>query len=112
MSEILKEADASSNPKDMAAKSKLPLHLIPPDAEIRIAEVFAHGAAKYGKWNWRDKPVGLMAYVGAILRHTNAIRRGEDIDPESGLPHLAHIAATACILMDANECKSLIDNRP
>ncbi|MDZ4686694.1 MAG: dATP/dGTP diphosphohydrolase domain-containing protein [Planctomycetaceae bacterium] len=85
--------EASSNPKDIAARGKCPMPLTLPVAERAIADVLGHGAAKYGPWNWRSESVGLMTYVGAIMRHANAIRAGEDIDPESGLPHLAHIMA-------------------
>ena len=100
------------NPKDIAARDKCPLQLIPPVSERLIAGVLASGAAKYGPWNWRAKGIGLMTYIGAIQRHANAIRSGEDVDPESGLPHVAHIAATAAILMDAAEHEKLIDDRP
>ena len=102
----------SSNPKDIAAREKCPLQLIPPAAERLVADVLKAGADKYGPWNWRDKGIGLVTYIGAIQRHANCIRAGEDIDSESGLPHTAHIAATAMILMDAAEHGKILDDRP
>jgi hypothetical protein len=69
------------------------------------------GADKYGPWNWRETGVCASTYVNAILRHLNAWRDGEDLDPESGISHLAHIACSANILMDAGYCNRLQDDR-
>lgn len=104
----------SDNPKDVMAVAlgKAPMQLIPPVAEELMARVLEGGNLKYGAWNWRDRPIAIQTYVGAIMRHTAAIRRGEDIDTESGLPHMAHIMATAAIVLDATEHQTLIDDRP
>ena len=70
--------------------------LLPPDALDAITQVFTYGAAKYADRNWE----GGMAWgrlFAAMMRHCWAFWRGEDVDPESGLPHLAH--AGACVLM-------------
>jgi hypothetical protein len=69
------------------------------------------GAEKYGPWNWRETGVCASTYVNAILRHLNAWRDGESLDPESGITHLAHIACSANILMDAEVCGKLQDDR-
>jgi hypothetical protein len=69
------------------------------------------GADKYGPWNWRETGVCASTYVNAILRHLNAWRDGESLDPESGITHLAHIACSANILMDAEVCGKLQDDR-
>lgn len=102
----------SQNPKDVAARERCPLHLIPPVAENEEAWVLGSGAAKYGAWNWRDEKISLMNYLGAMRRHINRILDGEDIDAESGLQHLAHVRATAGIVMDAWEHDCVIDDRP
>jgi hypothetical protein len=104
----------SDNPKDVAAiaEGKCPMQLIPAVAEELTARVLEGGAADYGPFNWRDRPIALQTYIGAIMRHLNKIRRGIDIDDKSGLPHLAHIIATAAIVLDAGEHGMLIDDRP
>ena len=104
----------SDNPKDIMAVAlgKVPMQLIPPVAEELMARVLEGGAAKYGIFNWREQSIAIQTYIGAIMRHTAAIRRGEDIDTESGLPHMAHIMATAAIVLDATEHQTLIDDRP
>lgn len=106
------QVELSSNPKDIAARNKCPVHLVPPVMIREVAYVLANGAAKYGKWNWRTDPVQLTNYEAAASRHLLAIRDGEDIDPESGLLHWAHVAATAAIAIDARRQGTLIDDRP
>lgn len=100
-----------TNPKDRLGALKVPLRLNPGVAIIYMALVFELGAWKYGEFNWRNKKVRLIIYSEAIDRHNLALRAGEDFDPESGLPHTAHIMACAAIIEDARACDSLIDDR-
>lgn len=65
-----------------------------------IARAFEHGARKYARDNWRAFAWTAAArdeYFGAICRHVRADMAGEQIDPESGCPHLAHAGAGALI---------------
>lgn len=62
---------------------------------MSVAAVLGFGAEKYAADNWR-KGMEWRRLYGAALRHLMAWERGEDLDPESGLPHLAH--AGCCIL--------------
>ena len=100
-----------NDPKGAAGAVKVPLGLIPPHAMEQTAWVHKLGADKYGPWNWRETGVCASTYVNAILRHLNAWRDGEDLDPESGISHLAHVACSANILMDAEYCGKLQDDR-
>lgn len=100
-----------NDPKGAIGATKVPLGLIPPHAMEQTAWVHKLGADKYGPWNWRETGVCASTYVNAILRHLNAWRDGEDLDPESGISHLAHIACSANILMDAGYCGKLQDDR-
>lgn len=100
-----------NDPKGQAGSLKAPLGLVPPHAMEQTAWVHKLGADKYGPWNWRETGVCASTYVNAILRHLNAWRDGEDLDPESGITHLAHIACSANILMDAEYCGKLQDDR-
>jgi hypothetical protein len=102
----------SINPKDIAATGRVPLHLLPAAGRIYGALACRDGAEKYGPYNWREKPISLMGYTGAIERHLLAVRDGEDTDQDSLCEHLGHIIATASILLDARECGALIDDRP
>lgn len=101
----------NTDPKQAAGSKKTPLGLIPAPAMEEIANVLKLGASKYGEYNWRKTKVATNTYVHAILRHLNAWRDGEDLDPESSRSHIAHIAAGCCILLDAEACGTLIDDR-
>ncbi len=100
-----------SNPKDAIAHTKPPLELIPPAAVYWLAMALRNGALKYGRWNWREAGARSDVYIGAMLRHVFAWASGEDLDPESRLPHLAHVLANAAIVLDADLHDKLIDNR-
>lgn len=78
-------------------QEKPPMALIPPEAMELEARVWAFGLRKYSAHNWRGG-LSTLRVCSAILRHTYAIVRGEDTDPESGLPHAAHIRCCAGML--------------
>lgn len=100
-----------NDPKGEAGSKKAPMWLLPPVALEQTAWVAKLGAEKYGPYNWRETGVCATTYVSAIMRHLNAWRDGEDLDPESGISHIAHIATSCNILMDAAACGTLQDDR-
>lgn len=76
------------------------MHLVCPEFITEVARVLTFGANKYGENNWRhdvDKTSYGRTY-SSVQRHLNAFWAGEDIDPESHLPHLAHAATQIMIL--------------
>jgi len=100
-----------NDPKGAAGALKTPLGLIPSYAMEQTAWVHKLGYDKYGPFNWRKTGVCASTYVNAILRHLNAWRDGETVDPESGISHLAHVACSCNILLDAGFCGTLQDDR-
>jgi len=100
------------NPKTVLGTSKPSMHAVPPVALLWIGQAMADGERKYGLTNWREKTVSTSVYYDAMMRHLMAWWDGEDVAEDSGLPHLAHVAACVCILLDAQACGSLNDNRP
>lgn len=100
-----------NDPKGAAGALKTPLGLIPSYAMEQTALVHKLGSEKYGPFNWRDTGICASTYVNAILRHLNAWRDGETVDPESGISHLAHVACSCNILLDAGFCGTLQDDR-
>lgn len=102
------------NPKELAAAArpdKPPLHLLEHAADIEISWVMKHGADKYGRRNFRDSPMKASVYIGAIRRHAGALANGEDIDPESGRSHWAHIGACAQVILSAMDAGTFEDDR-
>ena len=70
-----------------------------------------HGGDKYGIRNWTKDKILSSTYEGAILRHFLAWASGEDIDPDSGRPHLTHMRACGAVVMDAQKHGTLIGDR-
>ena len=99
------------NPKTAYGEAKTKLSDTPTIGIQKMGRVFTGGAVKYGRFNWRDHRVSATVYYDAAQRHLMAWFNGEDIDPESGEPHLAHVMACCNILLDAGEKGMLNDNR-
>lgn len=100
-----------TNPKDIIGSDKVPLHLWPTTATIYGAMGLLDGALKYGRANFRAVGVRASIYYDALNRHLNLWFEGEDIDPDSGLPHMAHVLACAAILVEAQVKGNLTDDR-
>ena len=79
-------------------KDKLRYSLIPPVATHALAQVLTFGASKYAPNSWQHVPNGRERYLDALMRHLEAYRAGERIDPDSSLPHLHHLLCNAAFL--------------
>lgn len=101
-----------TNPKDAIGAGKLPLELVPDTLRVYAALAFFEGASKYGRFNWRVAGVRASIYRAALDRHLAKWWNGEDADPHTGVPHLASVIACAGILLDADLCGKLTDDRP
>lgn len=71
--------------------------LIPAYPLDELVKVYTFGATKYADHNWR-KGLAWSRVFAAIMRHLWAFWRGEDNDPETGLPHPVH-AAWGCFTL-------------
>ena len=72
--------------------------LIPVPALDIMARLYGFGAEKYAAHNWR-KGYEWSKSFDSLFRHATAALNGEDIDPETGLPHLAGAAFHCFTLM-------------
>lgn len=88
--------------KDDSQKPDLSAIAYHPKALAIIAKVLDYGAERYGRDNYRKVPGLEKRYPAAIIRHLFAHLRGEKLDPESGLPHLAHIACSVLFLLEVD----------
>ena len=83
---------------------KLRFDLIPPEWEEEDAKVLTYGAIKYKPNNWRKGEI--ERYKGAVMRHRCAYRKGEWLDPETGLSHLSHMRTNVGFLFTLEEQKN------
>ena len=72
--------------------------LVPTEAINALADVLTAGAVKYGEHNWRHGMDWSRVY-GAAQRHMLAFWGGDDIDDESGMPHLWHALTNISFLV-------------
>jgi hypothetical protein len=102
----------ANNPKHAAGRAKQPFHQTPPIALKYLADAMAHGAAKYGAYNYSEAGVVASIYYDAMTRHKLAWFTGEWLDAESGIPHVALMMACCAILLECHEKGNLEDDRP
>jgi hypothetical protein len=95
-------------PKQTGGKQRV--DLLPWPALDVVADVMTFGATKYSDRGYYD--MSLMELFAAGIRHFKAWALGEDLDKESGLPHLAHAAANALMMLEIVLMKAGKDDRP
>lgn len=100
------------NPKDVVGAKKVSMSHVPVAVMLELSLAMQEGAIKYGRYNWRSKPIKATAYYDALLRHMGAWLEGEDTDPDSGLPHITKALATLVVLRDAQLAGTVTDDRP
>lgn len=76
----------------------------------QLAAVLTFGARKYAAHNWRNG-LEYSRLVAAALRHIHAFNDGEDLDPESGLPHAAHAMCCLMFLLGTMKHRPDMDDR-
>ena len=89
---------------------KLKWSLVDFDCFEDMVNVLEFGAKKYAAWNWK-KGLKVTEVIESMQRHTNAILRGENIDPESNLPHIGHIQCNTMFLAYMLKFKPEMDDR-
>ena len=91
-------------------KPKLSMVLEMPHAVEGVARVLEHGAEVYSRRNYQ---LGLpwTEVLDSLLRHASAWVNGEDLAPESGLPHADHMACNAMFLAEFARTRAEFDDR-
>lgn len=90
--------------------------LLPLEPLRQIIDVFEYGATQkkpkaYGENNWFGGMSWTRMY-DSIQRHLTSWRDGEDTDPESGKPHLAHAGCDILMLIFFTLFRPAFDDRP
>lgn len=110
--ERVESTTKESNPKDAVGCKKVPLHGMPAPVLMECGLVKLHGDLKYGEYNWRDVGVRASIYYDALMRHMMAFWEGEDVDPDSGISHIAHAITGLAVLRDSMIQENWVDDRP
>ena len=87
------------------------LDLLDPYAMEQMGHVLAFGAGKYGDPFNYTRGIAYLRLTGSALRHIFAFIRGEDTDPESGYPHLAHGMCCLMMLLSMTQRHPELDDR-
>ena len=85
--------------------------LIPAGPLKQLAEHFGQGAKKYRDRNWEAGYDWSLSFA-AMMRHAWAFWGGEDIDEETGTPHIIAAAWHAFALAEYMKTHKEFDNRP
>lgn len=91
-------------------QDKVRYDLISPIALHYLALVWTMGATKYADRNW-EKGLSFCSCFGCAMRHAWKWFRGQELDEESGLPHLAHAAWNLLVIMHLSFTKPGCDDR-
>ena len=93
---LTKPSQVSAGHKDDQGKNRL--DLIEPEFIEGVGKVLTFGADKYEPNNWQKVEDAENRYYAAAMRHLMAWRKGEKLDPESGISHLYHVACNIMFL--------------
>ena len=97
-------------PAERHNTGKLPFSLLSVQALRDVAAVCQMGVVKYARDNWR-KGLPWTEVLDSAFRHQFAWLDGEDLDEESGLPHLAHAMWNLMTLLDFAVTRPDFDDR-
>ena len=93
------------------SSGKLGLDQLDVEFLCEMALVLNFGEYKYERDNWKQGS-DYHEIFGSIFRHYAAFALGENLDTESGLSHLAHIAIDAMFLFYWEQNGVGFDDRP
>lgn len=112
MDEVTPRANSNTPDKGLRFNTGKTRHdLVPAYAQEQYARVLTKGAEKYAERNW-ELGMKWSKIIASLKRHTLAIERGEDYDPETGILHSAHIMCNAAFLTEYYKIYPQGDDRP
>lgn len=101
-----------TNPKDICGIKKAPMSTVSAPVLAEVGVAMLEGGLKYGRHNYRAVGVRASVYYDATMRHLFAWWEGEDIDPDSGMPHIVKAITSLVVLRDAILHDKCEDDRP
>lgn len=91
-------------------KPELSYLLTFPDALKAFAKICMYGANKYERGNYL-RGATVTQQIDSLMRHLSSYYNGEDIDPESGEPHVGHVVWNALQLAQMALTRPDMDDR-
>ena len=93
-------------------EGKPPLADVPRSLLLAVAHVLkrSQDSGKYPRYNWREG-AEYTRFASSALRHLMAWLDGQDMDHESGLPHLWHAATNIAFLVEWEDRRIGTDDR-
>jgi hypothetical protein len=85
-----------SKNKRSSSEDKVDLKL--PHELLHFTKVLEFGAEKYGSDNWLEEGVFTRERYDSMFHHLAKVYSGIEMDEESGLNHLLHLAANALMM--------------
>ena len=85
--------------------------LIPAEVLWELASIYGHGSSKYADRNW-EKGYKWGLSFASLMRHAWKFWWGEEIDPESGHPHMGHAMWHCAALLWFSRHRRELDDRP
>lgn len=79
--------------------------LVPPNAIESVIKILTFGAQKYSRDGWKSLDDLHRRYLNACLRHLLEYQKGNPIDDESGMPHLAHAVCSLLFVLETDIVK-------
>lgn len=101
-----------TNPKDALGTGRAPISTVPLNVLLEVGNAMLEGARKYGRHNFRAAGVRHSIYIDAVFRHIAAHWEGEDVDQDSGLPHITKAIAALVVMRDSMMQGNDQDDRP
>lgn len=98
MSRPTTNQQAKNEPGKKYDSGKPRYDLLPPDVLAEVVKIITDGAEKYGERNW-EAGMSWSRPFAAAMRHLWAFWDRQNIDPESGSPHLAHAIVNLMFLL-------------
>lgn len=94
------ESNVAQNTAIKFDSNKPDWSLLPVQSVEEIIKVLQFGAKKYAAWNFANgEGLSYSRVLNSLLRHIFAFMRGENIDPETGLSHIAHAGCNVLFLL-------------
>jgi len=91
--------------------TKINTDLVPFELIVAAAVGLGLGEHKYAARNF-EKGLSYRSLINSIERHCKALKDGEELDSDTGIPHYMLIASSTAMLVHNRMQEVIIDDRP